>query len=184
VRAVGVNVASWVWHSTVCFLWDMRYRLSMPIPVHYHLVPGAVKPLNAHADDGCYDIVATTDPEITTLPDGSINVRYDTGLRIALPLGWHTLIFPRSSITKYGLVLGNGVGYADNGFRGTFRVSFKYVGDKPFTLDRAGLPKKGERIAQITFVYSPKTRFFKADSELQLPVSHRGENGWGSTGKT
>lgn len=184
MRAVGASVVNALVHKGICLFWNLRYRFSVPTPVHYYLEMGAVKPQNAHIDDGCYDVVATSTPEITYLPDGSINVRYDTGVRLALPMGWHTLVFPRSSITKTGLILGNSVGYADNGYRGTLMVSFKYLGSKEYLASNPDmLPKPGDRIAQITFVQSPKTIFFKADTAKQLPTSYRGDKGWGSTGK-
>lgn len=148
----------------------------------YHLEPGASKPTRAHDDDGCYDIRAISGPIITTTDGGAINVLYDTGIRIALPPGWHVLIFPRSSVTKTPLVLGNSVGYVDNGYRGKLFINFKYLGNVPLPLNEY-LPAVGDRIAQITFIQSPKTKYFKADSETDLPSTIRGEKGWGSSGK-
>ena len=72
------------------------------------LVPEAILPSKSHLSDVGYDLVAIDDGIIT-----DTYIQYKTGLAIEPPLGHHIEILPRSSITKYDLVLGNSVGLID-----------------------------------------------------------------------
>lgn len=90
-----------------------------------------------------YDVVALDNPEIVGLAikDESDNntawkridyIQYKTGLFIAPqtdPYGhdYHTLIFPRSSVSKYNLVLANCIGLVDVDYRGELLLRFKYI---------------------------------------------------------
>ena len=50
-----------------------------------------------------------------------------TGLFIELPEGYHAEIYPRSSITKYNIMLKNSVGIIDNTYRGNLKIRFIWI---------------------------------------------------------
>lgn len=83
-------------------------------------------------------------------------------------------IYPRSSVSKLGLMLTNSVGIVDSGYRGNLISSFYNISGKPVYLE------VGERLVQIvtrnmtTFTYSIVDELSQTD---------RGEKGLGSTGK-
>lgn len=100
---------------------------------------GVELPKHGSEHSAGYDITAISDPEIvgtkTVWPDNTISwtnidyIEYKTGLYIApqSDMQIHTLIHPRSSISKYNLVLANSIGLIDNDYRGQILCRFKYV---------------------------------------------------------
>ena len=72
-------------------------------------------PSYAHEGDAGLDIVAT---DVTVTPN---YVEYNTGLSFELPPGYVMLIFPRSSISNYDLILANGVGVLDSSYKGELK---------------------------------------------------------------
>ena len=145
-----------------------------------------------------YDIVATNDPKIVgeKLDEGNWSrvdyVEYETNLFIApSAVTFHTLIHPRSSISKYSLVLANSIGLVDNDYRGMVICRFKYIWqpeDFSFTPDDglggsvngAKLYKKGDKIAQLVFEPTVQVEFEVVDD---LSATQRGTGGFGSTDK-
>jgi len=112
------------------------------------LHPDAVIPTRATSKDVGYDIIAVDDGTIvkgncehTNMWGGILYIQYRTGLAIEPPLGYHTELFPRSSISNYDLILCNSVGLIDNGYRSEILVRFRLVGNKTYN--------KGDRIAQL-----------------------------------
>ncbi|MBD3670443.1 MAG: dUTP diphosphatase [Gammaproteobacteria bacterium] len=84
-------------------------------------------------------------------------------------------ILPRSGLGhKHGIVLGNLVGLIDSDYQGQLFVSCWNRGSEPFTI------KPGERIAQLVFVPVIQAQFEVVE---EFEESHRGEGGFGSTGK-
>ena len=75
-------------------------------------------PLKAHPTDACADLVAT---DITF---DQKYVEYGTGLKMLPPDGYFGVIFPRSSISNYDLVLANSVGIIDE-YTGEWKIRFK-----------------------------------------------------------
>ena len=103
-------------------------------------------------------------------------------------------IYPRSSISKYNLILANSVGVADVLYRGEYLVRFKYLPQPedyiPFEIDKSPcfgvrvnidkIYKKNERIAQLIFAeISPRIRFEVVDN---LGETERNSGAFGSTG--
>jgi dUTPase len=94
-------------------------------------------PATATSNSAGYDVVALEDPKIVGVKDGdywkSIDyIEYKTGLFTApqpdsYGHNYHTLIFPRSSVRKYNLVLANSIGLIDNDYRGEIILCFKYL---------------------------------------------------------
>ena len=85
------------------------------------------------------------------------------------------VILPRSGLGhKHGIVLGNLVGLIDSDYQGQLFVSCWNRGSTEFTID------VGDRIAQLVFVPVEQVAFEQVDS---FDDSHRGEGGFGHTGK-
>ena len=130
----------------------------------------AVIPTYAKDGDAGMDLVATRIISNTTF-----DVSYGTDLAMEIPNGFVGLVFPRSSIRKYELVLSNSVGVIDSGYRGELQATFK----KENGLDSLAY-KVGDRIAQIMIIPHPPIEFDAVD---ELSDTERGEGGFGSTGK-
>jgi dUTP pyrophosphatase len=116
------------------------------------------------------DLVATKIISNTTF-----DVTYGTDLAMEIPKGFVGLVFPRSSIRKYELILSNSVGVIDSGYRGELQATFK----KENGLDSLAY-KVGDRIAQIMIIPHPEIEFEEVDD---LSDTERGDGGFGSTGK-
>ena len=134
------------------------------------LKPNAVIPTYAKPGDGGMDLVATSIISNTTF-----DITYGMGIALEIPEGYVGLIFPRSSIRKYDLLLSNCVGVCDSGYRGELQATFK----KTNGLDSLSY-KVGDRIAQIMIIPHPPIEFAEVE---ELSDSERGEGGFGSTGK-
>jgi len=130
----------------------------------------AVIPSYAKDGDAGMDLVATRIISNTTF-----DISYGTDLAMEIPNGFVGLVFPRSSIRKYELVLSNSVGVIDSGYRGELQATFK----KENGLDSL-VYKVGDRIAQIIIIPYPPIEF---DEVAELSDTERGDGGFGSTGK-
>jgi len=173
------------------------------------LVPEASVPQNANLLDTGYDLVSVSDPEIVgeKLANGHwarINyIQYRTGIQISprmstmgfSPISYfYTLLFPRSSASKYNLILANSVGVVDNSYRGEILLRFKYIFQpEDFILDttfgitqlfgsinQKQIYQKGDKIAQIAAAQLVPINFKEVD---ELDDTKRGIGGFGSTGK-
>ena len=89
--------------------------------------------------------------------------------------GLAAMILPRSGLGhKHGIVLGNLVGLIDSDYQGPLMVSVWNRGQQVFTVQPM------ERIAQMVIVPVVQATFRRVD---EFDASHRGEGGFGSTGK-
>ena len=105
--------------------------------------------------------------ETTLIPSGFAIHIADTTLAAAL--------LPRSGLGhKHGIVLGNLVGLIDSDYQGQVFVSCWNRGQDEFMI------KVGERIAQMVFVPVVQTQF---EIITEFDESHRGEGGFGHTGR-
>ena len=97
---------------------------------------------------------------------------------------------PRSSVSKYNLVLANSIGLIDADYRGEVLIRFKYIWQpedyKLNTYNKLeGTPnleriyKKGDKICQLKVTKVEHAEFVLVD---QLDSTQRGEGGFGSTG--
>ena len=85
------------------------------------------------------------------------------------------MILPRSGLGhKHGIVLGNLVGLIDSDYQGPLMVSCWNRGQAAFTVQPM------ERIAQLVIVLVVQAKF---EVVGDFEESHRGEGGFGSTGK-
>ena len=110
------------------------------------------------------------------------NVVFGTGLAIQIPEGYYADLRPRSSISKYDLVLANSVGTTDSDYRGELILKFKpsvYFGVNRGD-DDGVMYDVGDRIAQLVILPYPKVSFVEVD---ELSDTERGTGGFGSTNK-
>ena len=154
--------------------------------------PDAVLPAQAHFTDAAYDLAAVEDARIVDDPDDrGTFLEYRTGLQLEPPPGYHFVIHPRSSISKYDLMLCNSVGLVDGGYRGEVLCRFKVV--PRFKCDSLGglllgalctlffprIYKKGDAIAQLMLEHDTHATFIEVD---KLGGSDRGAGGFGHSG--
>ena len=132
-------------------------------------LPAYATPGSAGLDlRACIEQPLTINPgETCLIPTGIAIHLADTGLA--------ALVLPRSGLGhKHGIVLGNLVGLIDSDYQGQILVSCWTRGQTTFPLNPL------ERIAQLVIVPVIQVEFNRVDSFDQ---SHRGEDGFGSTGK-
>ncbi|MBX9917455.1 MAG: dUTP diphosphatase [Nitrosomonas sp.] len=132
-------------------------------------LPAYATPGSAGLDlRACIEQPMTINPgETSLIPTGIAIHLADTGLA--------ALVLPRSGLGhKHGIVLGNLVGLIDSDYQGQILVSCWNRGQTLFQLNPL------ERIAQLVIVPVIQVEFNQVDSFDQ---SHRGEDGFGSTGK-
>jgi dUTP pyrophosphatase len=79
----------------------------------------AIIPTYAKSGDAGMDLVATKIISNTTF-----DVTYGTDIALEIPEGFVGLVFPRSSIRKYELILSNSVGVIDSGYIGVLQSTF------------------------------------------------------------
>ncbi len=132
--------------------------------------------LPAYATSGSagLDLRACTNHMMTIQPGETCLIPTGIAIHLADP-GLAAIILPRSGLGhKHGIVLGNLVGLIDSDYQGQILVSCWNRGQTPFLLNPL------ERIAQLVVVPVVQVDFNVVDDFEQ---SHRGENGFGSTGK-
>lgn len=97
-----------------------------------------------------------------------------TGLTIAIPEGYVGMVCSRSGLAlKNQIIALNAPGIIDPDYRGEVGVILSNFGDSPFDITI------GTRVAQLVFVPVAYVRWLPSYS---LPVTQRGEGGFGSTG--
>jgi dUTP pyrophosphatase len=120
------------------------------------------------------DLRACLDNAIILQPGETVLI--PTGLAIHIDdNSLAAVILPRSGLGhKHGIVLGNLVGLIDSDYQGQVFVSCWNRGNEPFTINI------GERIAQMVFVPVVQVAF---EQVTEFDESHRGEGGFGHTGR-
>jgi len=137
----------------------------------------AVLPAAANLTDAGADLVAIDDGVAKSDGRGGVlYVEYRTGIAVEPPPGYHTEIFPRSSVSKKNLVLANSIGLVDEDYRGEILVRFKVISDNKHFFEKFS---KGDRIAQLVLRKTERAEYEWAD---ELSDTQRGEGGFGSTG--
>ena len=156
------------------------------------MVEVKIKKLHKDAVIPKYETVGSVGMDLTAVSkeyDEHGNVVFGTGFAIQIPTGYYADLRPRSSISKYDLVLANSVGTIDADYRGELILKFKPTSKlKPHyhavnTMEVV-LPEfheeynVGDRIAQIIIKPYPKVSFVEVD---ELSETERGDGGFGST---
>lgn len=136
------------------------------------LDPRAVAPERAHNTDAGFDLVAT---RITTEVNecGQLILVYHTDLSLEIPEGYFGMLTSRSSISKKSLILTNGVGIIDAGYRGEIMAKFHTTTDVIPAVYR-----EGEKFAQLIILPIPNVNYVESET---LSESDRNEGGFGST---
>ena len=149
-------------HSIQVKILDKRLGDEFPLPDY--ATPGSAG-IDLRA---CVEVAMELNPgETQLIPTGMAIYIGDPGIAAT--------ILPRSGLGhKHGIVLGNLVGLIDSDYQGQLFVSCWNRGREPFTIN------PGERIAQMVFVPVIQAQFEVVE---EFEESHRGEGGFGSTGK-
>lgn len=154
-----------------------------------------------------YDVVVTSEPEIIgeTYDNGTYKridyIQYKTNLKLAVQqerqysgfgytdIDYDILAFPRSSVSKYNLVLANCIGLIDADYRGEVLLRFKYQWQPEDYRIRTDnliegivnynkLYKKGDKVCQLKVTKVEDVEFVLVN---ELDSTNRSEGGFGST---
>ena len=149
-------------HTVQLKILDKRIGNDFPVPA-YATTGSAGIDLRA-----CVDEHVHVDPgETHLIPTGIAIHMDDTGMAAVL--------LPRSGLGhKHGIVLGNLVGLIDSDYQGQVFVSVWNRGREHFSIE------PGDRICQMVFVPVIQAEFDVVD---EFDESHRGDGGFGHTGK-
>lgn len=144
--------------------------MNIDILIH-RLFEGISMPQHAHAGDGGVDLQSRVN--ITVEPGERVLI--PTGLAIAIPAGFVGLVHPRSGLAlQHGFTILNAPGTIDAGYRGEISViGINTDRSLPFEIT------SGDRIAQLLFAPVPNVVFHEVS---ELPGTHRGAAGFGSSG--
>ena len=144
----------------------------MDVPVLItHLDPELPLPAYEHPGDAGLDLRARVDVELAPGERALV----PTGIAIALPPGHAAFVHPRSGLAlRLGLGMVNAPGVIDAGYRGEIGVIL--INHDPRNTISL---KRGDRIAQLVIVPICVADLVEVS---ELPGSHRGEGGFGSTG--
>ena len=136
------------------------------------LDPDLPLPAYEHPGDAGLDLRSRVD---VTLAPGE-RALVPTGVAVALPAGYTALVCPRSGLAlRHGIGLVNSPGVIDAGYRGEIGVIL--VNHDPATEVTIA---RGDRIAQLLVQRVEQARLAEV---AELPGSHRGAGGFGSTGR-
>ena len=154
-----------------------------------------------------FDVIVTSDPEIIgeKYENGAYKridyIQYKTNLKLAVQkdrqfsnfgytdLDYDILAFPRSSVSKYNLVLANCIGLIDADYRGEVLLRFKYIWQpEDYTIRTDDLLEghvnfdklynKGDKVCQLKVTKVENVEFVLVD---ELDSTTRGDGGFGST---
>lgn len=124
---------------------------------------------------GAYDLYMPSAGTVNLHDIPSEGLLMGLGFAAAVPVGFVALILPRSGAgAKHGVGLRNTVGVIDSDYRGEWMVKITQQELKEFGW------AEGERLFQ--FILVPVLHMTPTLVE-ELPVTARGEGGFGSTGK-
>lgn len=132
-------------------------------------------PLPTYATSGAAgaDVCAAVKTDVVIPPGGRMAI--PTGLMVAVPEGYEMQIRPRSGLAlHHGVTVANAPGTIDSDYRGEIKVILVNLGSEPFTI------RRGDRIAQLVIAPVVRTEFEMVN---ELPQTHRGDGGFGSTGR-
>ena len=134
--------------------------------------PDAVLPGYAHGpqEDAGMDLRAVED---VLLEPGKPKM-VPTGLSVEVPRGYEAQVRPRSGLSlKHAIIMPNGPGTVDPGYRGEIRVILMNLGSEPYQIHA------GDRIAQMIVARYEAVEWV----ESELAPSGRGTDGFGSSGR-
>ena len=101
---------------------------------------------------------------------------FGSGVQVSIPEGYVMLVFVRSSTgIKKGLVLANGTGVIDSGFKDEIKIALRNESSEPIQL------KDGDRLCQFMIIPFPKINLIRTEDNEDFRKGDRG-GGIGSTG--
>lgn len=122
-------------------------------------------------------LLSNSEPTLLDLGTSARMVRvYENGFEEEV----HYWLCPRSSIIKTGLMMGNSQGVIDRSYRGTLKGPVWVVSRSAFLQTIGDTTFEGMRLFQIVAPDMGWIREVRIVNEL--PVTSRGEGGFGSTG--
>lgn len=138
----------------------------------YSKTADAIAPSKKNCSDEGYDLhLISIDKKIS-----EDTIRYDTGIKVQPPEGWHVEIIPRSSLSQSGYCLSNSIGLIDSSYRGTLRVTLTKIDKAAKDIE---LPFKA-----VQMILRQNVHYLcKEINEDELDQTERGEGGFGSTDK-
>ena len=141
-----------------------RVRLSpTPLPLPAYMTEGSAG----------VDLYADIENDIELAPNERALIQ--TGIAVALPVGFEAQIRPRSGLAlKHGLTMVNSPGTIDSDYRGEIQLIVINFGQKPIII------RRGQRIAQMIIQRVIKARW---EEVSELPASERQDEGFGHTDK-
>jgi dUTP pyrophosphatase len=147
----------------------------LEVPV-VKLDPDLPLPSYARPGDAGLDLVAR---EGVVLAPGGGRALVPTGIAVAIPEGHAGFVQPRSGLAlKHGVTCLNTPGLIDSGYRGELKVLLVNTDPtEPFEVTR------GERIAQLVIQKVAHAVLEVVDDFDHLGESHRGDGGFGHTGR-
>lgn len=129
--------------------------------------PNAVIPTRACEHDAGLDLYAV---ERQTFEN---YISYNTKISVDIPQGYVGLLFARSSIRDYNLIVANAVGVIDAGYRGDISISYRYTEGKHYEI--------GDKICQLVILKLPEVTLEEV-AEFS-GTTERGVGGHGHSGK-
>lgn len=133
--------------------------------------PDAIMPTRATDAAAGYDLSSVEDIDIAPQEHALVH----TGLKIAVPVGYHLEIRPRSGLAlKFGIAVLNSPGTIDADYRGEIMVILYNSSKSTFAI------KTGDRIAQALLT---KNLDIAWDCVETFDATDRGDAGFGSTGR-
>lgn len=137
------------------------------------VVKDEFKPVYANETDACMDLKSTQD---VVIKPGKVCI-IDSGVQIAVPEDYVLLMYVRSSTgIKKHLMLANGTGVVDTGFRESIKMALYNFGKEEQEI------KVGDRICQFLILPRPKLELNQVEDNEEFRNGDRG-GGIGSTGK-
>lgn len=101
-----------------------------------------------------------------------------SGIHVELPDGYEVQVRSRSGLSsKNGIMVINGVGTVDNGYRGDIGACLINLSNVNFTIN------PGDRVAQIVFMPVSHAKWVEVKNMSDLSNTERGDGGFGHTGK-
>lgn len=131
---------------------------------------GVQDPTRAHDTDAGLDLYVPE--EQTCLVRRGAVYTIDLGIRVAIPDGYYGQLTLRSSAGRKGLIIPNGVGIVDSGYRGNLKVLVT-------ALTEPVLVAAGDRICQLIILPLPAV---DVEAGVVDDETARGQGGFGSTG--
>ena len=136
------------------------------------LDPDLPLPAYAREGDAGLDLLAREDAVVA--PGGG-RALVPTGVALAIPEGFAAFVVPRSGLAlRHGLTVVNAPGLIDAGYRDEVKVILLNT-----DAEHEHRVLRGERIAQLVIQRVERAAFSEVE---ELPVSVRGDGGYGSTG--